>query len=169
MSKIVIYEHVDFDGRTKEFTSNVPNLITHGFNDIVSSVKVHGRPWLAFHDCGFKGEAHVFEEGEHASVPVNDVISSLMLLSADDLSHPQITLYEKPDYQGHSITLTDETNFAGNEFNDKASSHKVQKGVWVLYENGDLSGIRMVARAGQDVPQYDAINNLVTVVHPVKA
>ncbi|XP_062871992.1 epidermal differentiation-specific protein-like [Trichomycterus rosablanca] len=166
MNKIVVYEHINFQGRSKEFTSAVPDLINEGFNDIISSVKVFGKPWLAFHDNNFKGEEYVFAEGEYGHVPVNDVISSLKIVN-DDLSDPKITLYELPNYQGRSIVLNAETCLSDVDFNDTASSHRVQRGIWVLYEHTNREGAQMVAKAGQDVPQYTKLNKQVSHVRPV--
>ncbi|KAM9445826.1 epidermal differentiation-specific protein-like [Clarias gariepinus] len=168
MNKIIVFEHCNFEGLSREFTSNVPNLRDENFDDCISSVKVIGNPWVAYTDINFKGETIVYEEGEYPSVSCNDAFSSLELVT-EDLDDPQITLYEHINYQGQSLVLNCETNLCFGNFNDKASSHKVQRGAWVLYEHTDRHGRILVARAGRDLPNYDWFNDRLSHLHPLKA
>ncbi|XP_036448082.1 epidermal differentiation-specific protein-like [Colossoma macropomum] len=167
MNKIIIYENAVFQGISKEFTSSVSNLAQENFNDCISSLKVIGNPWVAYSDVNFSGNQEIYEEGEYARVEHNDSISSLEVLT-EDLTNPQITLYEDADYKGRSIVLKDETNLWYGSFNNVASSHKVQRGAWVLYEHADRRGAKMVARASCDVPVYDSFNDRVSHVCPLK-
>ncbi|XP_036448377.1 epidermal differentiation-specific protein-like [Colossoma macropomum] len=167
MSKIILYEHVNFQGISREFTSSVSNLIQENFNDCISSLKVIGNPWVAYSDINFSSNPEIYEEGEYARVEHNDSISSLELVT-EDLTDPQITLYEHVNYQGRSIVLKNETNLCHGSFNDVASSHKVQRGAWVLYEHIDRHGAKMVARASRDVPSYGWFNDRVSHLRPLK-
>ncbi|XP_062872111.1 epidermal differentiation-specific protein-like [Trichomycterus rosablanca] len=168
MSKIIVYEHFNFQGRSKEFTSDAPDLIAEGFNDNISSIKVIGNPWLAYTDCFFKGEQYIYEEGEYPAVEINDSISSLQLVRGD-LTDPQITLYEYPRYGGRSVVLTTETNLSPFNFNDTACSHKVQRGLWILYEKENRGGVKMTAKAGENAEIYEWWYKKVSYVRPLKA
>ncbi|XP_036448410.1 epidermal differentiation-specific protein-like [Colossoma macropomum] len=167
MSKIIVYEHFHFKGISREFTSSVSNLIQENFNDCISSLKVIGNPWVAYSDINFSGNQEIYEEGEYARVEHNDCISSLEMVT-EDLTDPQITLYEHVNYQGRSIVLKNETNLCHGSFNDIASSHKVQRGAWVLYEHINRHGAKMVARASRDVPSYGWFNDRLSHVRPLK-
>ncbi|KAI4886796.1 hypothetical protein NFI96_013289 [Prochilodus magdalenae] len=167
MNKIIVYEHVNFQGLSREFTSDVSNLIDYNFNDCISSLKVVGNPWLAYRDVNFSGPQLVFEEGEYAQLETNDTISSLQMVT-EDLANPQITLYEHINYQGRSIVINHETNLCCTSFNDLVSSHKVQRGAWVLYEHGNQTGSIMVARASRDVPDYASFNDRLSYLRPLK-
>ncbi|NXS98402.1 EDSP protein, partial [Jacana jacana] len=159
MGKIIIYEHVNFQGYSKEFTGDVANLKNVDWNDCISSVKVIGQPWVAYEHINYTGQLMVFEEGEHRSVgkEMNDKISSLQLIT-EDLRNPQITLYEHAQYQGKSRVIREPTNLSRGHDNDIMSSHKVQRGVWLLCEHSDGSGICCIAREHEHLPNYKAIN-----------
>ncbi|XP_054126074.1 epidermal differentiation-specific protein-like [Melozone crissalis] len=159
MAKIIIYEHANFQGMSKEFTTDISNLKDADWNDIVSSVKVIGQPWVAYEHVDYKGQFLVFEEGEYSFVgkEMNDRISSLQVIT-EYLYNPQITLYEHSDYQGKSRIIREPTNLGAGHDNDIMSSHKVQRGVWLLCEHSDGSGIQYLARAHENVPNYKAIN-----------
>nr|XP_030123355.3 epidermal differentiation-specific protein-like [Taeniopygia guttata] len=159
MGKIIIYEHANFQGLSREFTTSISNLQDVNWNDIVSSVKVIGQPWVAYEHSNYGGRFLVFEEGEHKFVgeEMNDKISSLQLIT-ENLHNPQITLYEHADYQGRSRIITEETNLGEGHDNDIMSSHKVQRGVWLLCENSDGSGIQYLAREHENLPNYTTIN-----------
>ncbi|TRZ05467.1 hypothetical protein HGM15179_021640, partial [Zosterops borbonicus] len=158
MGKIIVYEHVNFQ-------------VPLGWNDMVSSVKVIGQPWVAYKHIEYKGPFMVFEEGEYESLPkgTNDKISSLQLIT-DDLRNPQITLYQHVEYKGRSRIVTEASNLAGEKDNDIVSSHKVQRGVWLLFENSDEIGPRYLARAHEDVPNYKEIdfNDRLSFLRPLR-
>ncbi|NXD04126.1 EDSP protein, partial [Certhia familiaris] len=136
-----------------------------------SSVKVIGQPWVAYEHEKYKGQFLVFEEGEHNSVGkgMNDKISSLQLIT-EDLHNPQITLYEHADYQGRSRIVREATNLAAGHDNDIMSSHKVQRGVWLLCEHSDGSGFQYLAREHEHLPNYKVIkfNDKLSFLRPLR-
>ncbi|XP_027021686.2 epidermal differentiation-specific protein-like [Tachysurus fulvidraco] len=168
MNKIIVYEHPDFKGLSREITSDVPDLIKLSFDNCISSLKVIGNPWVAYTGANYTGEPTEYEEGEYASVYYYDDISSLQLVT-EDLDNPQITLYEHENYKGRSLVIDCETNLSYGDFDDKASSHKVQRGAWILYQYVQRGGYKLVARAGRDVPKLDWFDNRVSHVRPLKA
>ncbi|XP_062871551.1 epidermal differentiation-specific protein-like [Trichomycterus rosablanca] len=166
MNKIIVYQHVNFGALSKEFTSDVSNLLTENFNDCISSLKVIGNPWVTYENINYSGSQRVYEEGEYAMVESNDSISSLRLVR-EDLSNPQITLYEDSNYRGRSIVINCETNLCLGTFNDRASSHRVQRGAWVLYQDVDRGGAQMVARAGEELSNYGWFNDRLSHLRPL--
>uniref|UniRef100_A0A671QJL3 Beta/gamma crystallin 'Greek key' domain-containing protein n=1 Tax=Sinocyclocheilus anshuiensis TaxID=1608454 RepID=A0A671QJL3_9TELE len=118
MSKIVVF--------TEEgFRNNVNNLEKKSFNNVISSLKVIGAPWVAYNDENFTGKQRVFEEGEYATLEDKGKFSSLKMIT-DDLDDPEIQLFEHVNYGGRSVTLHKETNLHDIAFSDIASSHKVK-------------------------------------------
>ncbi|XP_060621710.1 epidermal differentiation-specific protein-like [Anolis sagrei] len=171
MNKIIVYEHEDFNGLRKEFISDAPDLRSVDFGKCISSLKVIGQPWLAFRDPNYQGPPATFEEGEYKHIPLNNQISSLRLVT-EDLENPQITLYQNKKYEGESKIITEATNLTYGYFNNKASSHIVQRGAWLLYENADRNGWFCIAREGTKNPDYGPIFNFhdkCSYVYPLKA
>ncbi|XP_053149407.1 epidermal differentiation-specific protein-like [Hemicordylus capensis] len=170
MNKIIVYEHEDFKGLSKEFIADVPDLRSVDFGDCISSLKVIGQPWLGFHDPNYQGTVHAYEEGEHKHISMSNHISSLQLVT-EDLEHPQITVYEHRNYEGASKVITEEINLTYGYFNDKASSHVVQKGAWLLYEHGNRGGWYYIAREGSKLPNYGPVfhfNDKCSHMYPLK-
>ncbi|NWR65316.1 EDSP protein, partial [Bucorvus abyssinicus] len=159
MGKIIVYEHANFQGYSREFTSDIANLKAVDWNDCISSVRVFGQPWVAYEHHNYTGRLLVFEEGDHHFVgrDMNDKITSLQKIT-ENLHNPQITLYEHVNYQGKSRVIREATNLARGYDNDTISSHKVQSGVWLLCEHSDGSGFHYIARANEHLPHYGAIN-----------
>ncbi|XP_036447471.1 epidermal differentiation-specific protein-like [Colossoma macropomum] len=175
MDKIIVYDKPNFEGLSREFTSNVANLNDENFDDCICSLKVIGNPWVLHCDPNFSGYQYIFEEGEYPTVDWDSFFcgaasrpSSLEVVT-EDLEDPQITLYDEPNYKGKSVVLTCETNLCHGSFNDSASSHKVQRGAWVLYQHQNRSGAQMLARASHDMPNYGWFSNRLSHLRPLKS
>uniref|UniRef100_A0AAY4CF03 Beta/gamma crystallin 'Greek key' domain-containing protein n=1 Tax=Denticeps clupeoides TaxID=299321 RepID=A0AAY4CF03_9TELE len=161
---------ISFDQETcvsREFTEYCPDLRDVSFNDCISSVKVIGQPWVLYEHPHCQGAQFYFEEGECRSVEWHEVISSLEQVK-EDLTNPQITLYEDQNYGGRSITLNCETNLMFGNFNDMISSCRVDRGAWVLYEHPNRGGRSILVRAGREFPNIGWIDNQVSWARPLK-
>ncbi|NXF08434.1 EDSP protein, partial [Smithornis capensis] len=171
MGKIIVFQHANFQGLFKQLTTDVANLKDIDWNDTISSVRVIGQPWVAYEHANYTGRLVVFEEGDHDFVgkKMNDKISSLRVIT-EDLHNPEITLYEHADYQGKSRIIREATDLAAGRDNNTTSSHKVQRGAWLLCENNDGSGFQYVAREHEHLPNYKAIkfNDKLSFLRPLR-
>nr|XP_008168664.1 epidermal differentiation-specific protein-like isoform X1 [Chrysemys picta bellii]XP_023963779.1 epidermal differentiation-specific protein-like isoform X1 [Chrysemys picta bellii]XP_023963827.1 epidermal differentiation-specific protein-like isoform X1 [Chrysemys picta bellii]XP_023963848.1 epidermal differentiation-specific protein-like isoform X1 [Chrysemys picta bellii]XP_023963870.1 epidermal differentiation-specific protein-like isoform X1 [Chrysemys picta bellii]XP_042707940.1 epide len=172
MNGIIIYEHANFQGKSKEFTSDIADLKPADWAHCVSSVKVTGQPWVAYEHPNYSGKFLVFEEGEYSFVveDMNDKITSLKLIT-ENLKNPKITLYEHANYQGEIRVVTEATSLSKGSFNDRVSSHKVQSGAWLLCEHEDGSGLNYVARKDEQLLNYESINlnDKLSFLRPLRA
>ncbi|XP_039529109.1 epidermal differentiation-specific protein-like [Pimephales promelas] len=170
MSKIIVYSLEGFGGRSAEFNNDVGDLEANGFNNTIASLKVIGQPWVGYYDKDFAGKQRVFEAGEYPRRVSEDKgkFSSLKKIT-NDLSNPEIQLFEHINYQGRSVTLRGEINLTEIDFNDKASSHKVRGGVWVLYEHINRKGAQLVSFPGDRVSNYVPLsfNDTASSVRPL--
>uniref|UniRef100_A0A672LDK4 Beta/gamma crystallin 'Greek key' domain-containing protein n=1 Tax=Sinocyclocheilus grahami TaxID=75366 RepID=A0A672LDK4_SINGR len=157
-----------FIGRTAEFKNDVHDLEERGFNNVISSLKVIGAPWVAYYDKNFTGKQRLFEEGEYATLEDKGKFSSLKMIT-DDLDDPKIQLFEDATYGGRTVTLRKETNLHDIDFSGIASSHKVKGGVWVLYEHINRQGAQLVSFPGEEVPSYLPLyfNDVASHVRPL--
>ncbi|XP_069099079.1 epidermal differentiation-specific protein-like [Pleurodeles waltl] len=169
MNTITVYEHAYFQGLHRTFTADVPNLVNESFNDSISSVKITGQPWILYEHKDYQGWCIPLEEGEYSGLSMNDKVSSLKMIT-DDLSNPQITVYEHANAGGKALVLTQETNLTFGDMHDNISSHKVQRGAWALYEHINRGGWCLVARAGEHLANYRNIgfNDKVSHVRPLR-
>ncbi|MGH0123340.1 UNVERIFIED_CONTAM: hypothetical protein FKN15_056322 [Acipenser sinensis] len=111
MSKIVVYQHANFQGLSKEFHSDVPNLVID-------------QAWVAYEHIDYKGQQNVYEEGEYFSIDRNYSFSTLKIIT-EDLENPEIVLFQHANFQGRQVGLNTETILKFVHFNDETSSHIV--------------------------------------------
>lgn len=80
--EIKLYEHVGYVGADVSFTTDIPNLVDEGFNDVASSLRVTGR-WEVCEDVNYGGRCRVFDADSTSLVPLgwNDIISSVRRVS----------------------------------------------------------------------------------------
>ncbi|EMP26594.1 Glutaminyl-tRNA synthetase [Chelonia mydas] len=79
INKIIVYERTDFEGLSREFTSDVPDLHELDFGDCICSLRVVGQPWIAYTAPKYEGDAYALEEGEYRTVEKNKAFSALRL------------------------------------------------------------------------------------------
>ncbi|XP_052427820.1 epidermal differentiation-specific protein-like [Carassius gibelio] len=168
MSKIIVFTEEGFGGRTAEFKNDVCDLEEIGFNNVISSLKVIGAPWVAYYDTNFGGKQRLFQEGEYATLDDKRRFSSLKMIK-DNLENPEIRLFEHVNYQGRSVTLRGETNLHDINFSDTASSHRVKSGVWILYEHVNRKGSQLISFPGEQIPNYVPLsfNDMASHVRPL--
>ncbi|XP_072043980.1 epidermal differentiation-specific protein-like [Amphiura filiformis] len=153
-AKIVIYEHSDFKGASREITQTQVSLTNIGFNDRISSIKVFSSVWVGFTDKYCNGRQFILEEGEYPNPGSwhgsHDELSSMQRLNTDNLAEtPNIILYEHTNYHGTSHTFKYKVaKLSYYNFNDAVSSLKVQTGTWILYEHTNYNGRQYIVTEG---------------------
>lgn len=154
-----MYEHNNFGGRFFAVQPNakIANLGQQQWNDIASSVQVpNGCQLTVWQHVNFAGESENYASGAYASVGSkwNDQISS----AACSCAPIACQMYEHPNFQGTVFVLraNTTTTYVGNQFNDRASSVKVNQGCHLeAYQHGDFAGESVTIGQGE----YESVGN----------
>jgi uncharacterized protein YcfJ len=137
--------------------------MAYGFNDKASSVTVSGQPWEICDDIGFRGHCIVLRPGDYPTLRemgMGNRISSARQINprlrydegryAPLLPTPQITLYDKENFQGRTFNAgSDIVSLQRFDFNDKTSSLAVTGGRWEVCEDSAFHGRCIVVRPGR--------------------
>lgn len=96
-ARATLYQGQNLTGRSHTLDESTSNLVTSGFNDRASSLRVESGYWIFCSDADFRGECRTFGPGDYASLPsMNNVISSGRLIAH---AYPY---QDKPDWQRDS-------------------------------------------------------------------
>ncbi|EPX62627.1 hypothetical protein D187_008815 [Cystobacter fuscus DSM 2262] len=144
---VTLYEHPNFYGRRKTFTSNTA-YVGDDFENITSAIIVQGPsntgPAVIFNDVQLQGGGGVqaLAPGVYnlAAIGMGDnAVSSLMVPSGWT-----VTLYEHPNFYGRRKTFTSNTTYVGDDFENITSAIIVQgpsnTGPAVIFDDLQLQG-----------------------------
>ncbi|XP_072270098.1 epidermal differentiation-specific protein-like [Pyxicephalus adspersus] len=162
-NSIELFEFPNFNGKTKCITGDTDISFT------AKSIKVHGDPWILFTVKNGKEELKCLEKGNYSSV--SDCVMRSMRVVNGGLSSPQITLYERSDYQGRSLMLNQPAkDLSNHSFSDSAASHRDVQGAWILYSGQGYTGNYLVTVAGDEITNYTkSLKDNVSSLKPVEA
>lgn len=78
----ILYQDINFRGRSLRFNNGDSNLVNNNFNDETSSIVITGNQrWTFYRDINFRGPSVTLRGGRYSFVPrvgiPNDSISSL--------------------------------------------------------------------------------------------
>ena len=127
--KVTLYWDDNFTGKTKEFTSDT-SYVGNEWNDQMSSIKIEniGRKAYIYQDSNYGGREVALEAGSYNLSSLqsrgfkNDDLSSLKVPAGY-----KVTLYWDDNFTGKTKEFTSDTSYVGNEWNDQATSIKVER------------------------------------------
>lgn len=127
---VTLFEHANYSGRFRSFTSDCSNL-NDVFNDSTSSVivqlldsRITISPVVLFADQNYEGASSRLEEGRYDLEQLglaNDSVTSVRVAPGY-----KVTLYSNRGFAGTSKTIITDTSFVA-DFNDATSSVVVEK------------------------------------------
>ncbi len=142
---VCLYEHSNYKGWKKCYSTNKSNFVSLGINDKVSSIKVSpGTKAELYQHINYRGYKRVYTKNTPwVGNQVNDQYSSLKI------SNPKVCLYQHANYKGWEKCFnTNQSNFVPLGMNDQVSSIKVSPGnKAVLYQHINYNGYQRVYTA----------------------
>ena len=153
-SRITVYADVNFAGQSASFDGDTPNLVSAGWNDTISSIRVpNGETWEICVDENFGNQCQAVtgSVADLRSIGWNDKISSVRRVDNSggrgrrgrgwgrgndgynrnngNNNSVGVTVYANPNYRGQSTVLRNDTpNLLTFNLNDKVSSIRIPNG-----------------------------------------
>ena len=145
--RITFYEARDFGGRPFALNQTLPNFDGTGANDKAASVVVEGGPWEVCVDADFRGECRIFAPGRYPTLDtftgrISSARPSYEMRGRErGRGRASATLFSERNFAGRAFTLGGEgaPNLDG-QFNDQASSLKVESGYWIFCSDAGFRG-----------------------------
>lgn len=118
--RVTLYEHANFRGNHKTFTSDT-SYVGDDFNDKTSGILVE-KVATFFEHGSYQGNRLALGVGRYNLKDI-EAIGNDRLSSVKVPNGLQVTLYEHADFQGNYLVLDQDVDYLGNyRFNDVASS-----------------------------------------------
>ena len=161
--KAILYWDDNFQGASKTLTGDT-SYVGNDWNDKASSIKIErnvntksGDIYI-YQDSNYGGRSASLGEGEYTLASLqakgfkNDDLSSIKVPFGY-----KVTLYWDDNFKGSTKTITSDTGYVGNDWNDKASSIKVEKAKYYIINKHsgrvlDVTGSN--TNNGANVQQY---------------
>jgi hypothetical protein len=153
MAGVTFYDAENFRGRPVDMNGVVPNFVERGFNDRARSAVVEGAPVEVCMDINFNGGCTVLQPGRYPTLgnlggqisSVRPVRGGYEQRGAIDQGRPvgrgaSATLFSGPNMTGRAITLDREGAADLQNFNDRASSLRVERGYWIFCTDVQFRG-----------------------------
>ena len=157
MAAVTFYEAENFGGRRMTMEGIVPNFVDRGFNDRALSAVVEGAPVEVCVDINFSGGCTVLNPGRYPTLGnLGHQISSVRPVRGDPRGGydsrdrgergdrggrwASATLFSGPNMTGRALTLDREGAGDLANFNDRASSLRVERGYWIFCSEPQFRG-----------------------------
>ncbi|KAM4049279.1 gamma-crystallin M2-like [Anomaloglossus baeobatrachus] len=148
MAKIQLFGVEGFTGDEVTVLEDTKDFKRTSIIKEVKSIKVFVGIWIMFSEANYKGDIAVYQEGEYGCGIRIKNIGSIRILPCG-LENHVITAYPYTDYKGDSQVLRKDLY---KKLDVLFLSHEVQKGVWLLYDDYEYKGNRIVSIIGDKVP-----------------
>lgn len=172
-NEVCLYEHAYYKGAKRCFNAvneynNVASFSDRWWNDAVSSVKVGNNVRLrTFEHNDFKGKSKTYDKDNPFISEMNDMISSLEVVTKSLDKELQVCLYEHAYYAGnekcyHFIDRNINIGFLAS-LNDHFSSLKVGKALQLsTYEHSQYKGRQQIYHGGTEIPFLGNFNDMIS-------
>ena len=142
-NSVTVYANPNFGGQSALFHSDTPNMVSAGWNDIISSIRIpDGETWEICQDIDYGNQCRALSGSvaDLRSMGWNDRISSMRRINNGGFrrwdgaigtagSSIGVTVYADPNFRGQSATFHNDTpNLVQFNLNDKVSSIRIPNG-----------------------------------------
>lgn len=146
---VTVYADPNFGGRSHSFRGDTPNMVSAGWNDTISSIRIaSGETWEICQDVDYGNQCRTLsgDVADLRGIGWDDRISSLRRSNDDgprgrgwgrgnngnnrnNGNSAGVTVYANPNYRGQSATFRNDTpNLVSFNLNDKVSSIRIPNG-----------------------------------------
>ena len=157
VARVTLFDYVNFGGQAFPVDGPIANLYGR-FNDRAQSMIVHDGAWELCVDADFTGGCQVYPAGRYEDLGgLSSRLSSLRPVYGSSGgggwggggnwggghwgSGNRAVLYEGADLSGRSFVVRDSVrNLGGTDFNDRASSLRIESGYWIFCSDADFNG-----------------------------
>uniref|UniRef100_A0A452VCP0 Gamma-crystallin D-like n=1 Tax=Ursus maritimus TaxID=29073 RepID=A0A452VCP0_URSMA len=145
MGKITFYEERSFQGRHYECSSDHSNL--QPYFSRCNSIRVDSGCWMVYEQPNYAGCQYFLRRGDYPDY--QQWLGPRDPRSAPAAGSHRIRLYEREDYRGQMMEITEDCSSLQDRFhfNEIYSLH-VLEGSWVLYELPNYRGHQYLLRPG---------------------
>ena len=141
-SRITVYADINFAGQSASFDGDTPNMVSAGWNDNISSIRVpNGETWEICIDANYGNQCQAVtgDVADLRSMGWNDRISSLRRINNGDARDRRWNGRNPSDNRGAGVTVYANTNFGGRSASFNADTPNMVSAGW----NDTISSIRI--------------------------
>jgi len=149
--RIVLFDNMGFNGRAVTLDQDVINFDQIGFNDRAASAVVEGGTWQLCEHEQFRGSCMTIEPGRYPNLgDLAGRISSARLVANRPIVQggppgppaARAILYGQRGFAGRALVVDRPVvrNLQDYNFNDRASSLRVESGYWMFCSDANFEG-----------------------------
>ena len=141
-SRITVYADIDFAGQSRTFDGVTPDMVSAGWNDNISSIRVpNGQTWEICVDANYGNQCQAVtgDVADLRTMGWNDRISSLRRINDGDARDRRWDGRNTRDDRDAGVTVYANTNFGGRSASFNADTPNMVSAGW----NDTISSIRI--------------------------
>lgn len=190
-AEIYVYADANYSGASRHYLNDVRNLELEAFNDTVSSIRVISGVWSICRDASFGGRCEIVsgDVPNLNSTGLNDEISSLRVESSGSnqsrydyndgrgngnnghgnaYGREALTFFAETDFRGRQVRIDgDNEDLREFNFNDDASSLRVEGGSWEICDDRNFRGHCQTVTSNESNLGSLNLNNAVSSVRQI--
>ena len=157
-AQVTVYSDINYEGNSRTFNGDVPNLVDVGFNDSISSIQIpRGEQWQFCQDANYGGTCQTLQGSiaDLRNINWNDRISSIRRVRGGVFRNRSyypgatgtsgyyssgVTVFTNPNFRGRSASFNgDVADLRQYNLNDQITSIEIPNGeTWEVCQDIDF-------------------------------